>query len=147
MKKLAETHRAEIEKFTDLDMNSLTKLTHLYEFDRAVQCAAWGYPTEGAYYRDASSVDSALAIRIPYLAINSTDDPVSSCDFMYSGDQASYTNHGTVRSPRRRLCRTAKSNRTRTQYSAPPHSAATWAGSRLAVVGGTVVPFVIPYSC
>lgn len=86
MKTLAETHRAEIEKFTDLDMNALTKLTHLYEFDRAVQCAAWGYPTEGAYYRDASSVDSALAIRIPYLAINSTDDPISAEEALPYGE-------------------------------------------------------------
>lgn len=86
MKTLAETHRAEIEKFTDLDMNVLTKLTHLYEFDRAVQCKAWGYPTEGAYYRDASSVDAALAIRIPYLAINSTDDPISAEESLPYGE-------------------------------------------------------------
>lgn len=142
MKTLAETHRAEIEKFTDLDMNALTKLTHLYEFDRAVQCAAWGYPTEGAYYRDASSVDSTLAIRIPFLAINSTDDPVSPHDYAYLDDQASCTDSGTIRSLRRRLCRMAKSSRTLTQYSAPPLSAATWAGSRSVVVAGTVVPFV-----
>ncbi|KAI1867868.1 uncharacterized protein JN550_006675 [Neoarthrinium moseri] len=77
MKKLAETHKTEIEKFTDLDLEKISKLTFLYEFDREVQCAAWGYPTENAYYRDASSVDSVMAIRIPYLAINSTDDPVS----------------------------------------------------------------------
>lgn len=44
---------------------------------RAVQCALWGYPTEGAYYRDASSTDALLAIRIPFLAINAEDDPVS----------------------------------------------------------------------
>lgn len=44
---------------------------------RAVQCALWGYPTEGAYHRDASSTDSLLAIRIPFLAINAEDDPVS----------------------------------------------------------------------
>ncbi|KAK8066372.1 hypothetical protein PG997_013119 [Apiospora hydei] len=80
MKKLAETHRTEIEKFTDLSMEELTKLTYLYEFDRVVQCAAWGYPTEDAYYRDASSVDSVLAIRIPYLAINCTDDPISAAE-------------------------------------------------------------------
>ncbi|KAK7935750.1 alpha/beta fold family protein [Apiospora marii] len=80
MKKLAETHRTEIEKFTDLSMDELTKLTYLYEFDRVVQCAAWGYPTEDAYYRDASSVDSVLAIRIPYLAINCTDDPISAAE-------------------------------------------------------------------
>lgn len=44
---------------------------------RVVQCPSWGYPTEGAYYRDASSVDSLLAIRVPFLAINAEDDPVS----------------------------------------------------------------------
>ena len=36
----------------------------------------WGYPTEGAYYRDASSVDSLLAVRIPLFAIHAEDDPV-----------------------------------------------------------------------
>ncbi|KAK8002791.1 hypothetical protein PG989_002510 [Apiospora arundinis] len=80
MKKLVETHRAEIEKFTDLSMDELTSLTYLYEFDRVVQCAAWGYPTEDAYYRDASSVDAVTAIRIPYLAINCTDDPISAAE-------------------------------------------------------------------
>jgi predicted alpha/beta-fold hydrolase len=29
-----------------------------------------------AYYRDASSVDAINAIRIPFLAIQATDDPV-----------------------------------------------------------------------
>ena len=36
----------------------------------------WGYPTENAYYRDASSSDAVLAIRIPFLAISALDDPV-----------------------------------------------------------------------
>lgn len=45
--------------------------------NRVVQCRLWGYPTEGAYYRDASSIDSLLSIRIPFLAINAEDDPVS----------------------------------------------------------------------
>ena len=31
---------------------------------------------KGAYYRDASSVDSLLAVRIPLFAVNSSDDPV-----------------------------------------------------------------------
>ena len=46
-------------------------------FDREVQAPTWGYPTEGAYYRDASSCDSVLAVRIPLFAINAEDDPVS----------------------------------------------------------------------
>ena len=44
---------------------------------RAVQAPTWGYPTEGAYYRDAQSVDAVSAIKIPFLAINAEDDPVS----------------------------------------------------------------------
>lgn len=40
------------------------------------RCPTWGYPTEYAYYRDASSVDAVLSIGIPFLAIHATDDPV-----------------------------------------------------------------------
>ena len=46
--------------------------------DSEVQGPSWGYPTEGAYYRDAASTDSLLAIRIPFLALNAEDDPVRS---------------------------------------------------------------------
>jgi uncharacterized protein len=31
-----------------------------------------------AYYRDASSVDSLLAVRVPLLALNAKDDPIVS---------------------------------------------------------------------
>jgi predicted alpha/beta-fold hydrolase len=58
-------------------MSELNKVKYLYEFDRAYQCPTWGYPTEDAYYRDASSVDSLLAVRIPLLALNAEDDPIS----------------------------------------------------------------------
>lgn len=43
---------------------------------RALQCPSWGYPTEGAYYRDAASIDSMLAIRIPFFTVQAEDDPV-----------------------------------------------------------------------
>ena len=43
---------------------------------REVQAPSFGYPTEGAYYRDASSVDSLLAMKIPVFAISAEDDPV-----------------------------------------------------------------------
>lgn len=60
------------------------------DMSRAVQCALWGYPTEGAYHRDASSTDSLLAIRIPFLAINAEDDPVSTlysiCTYFMTDD-------------------------------------------------------------
>jgi hypothetical protein len=41
-----------------------------------IQCPIWGYPTEDAYYRDASSANAVLAIQIPFLAIQAEDDPV-----------------------------------------------------------------------
>jgi uncharacterized protein len=78
MRELSAKHKEEIIKYTKVDYEELTKLTYLYEFDRAYQCPTWGYPTEDAYYRDASSVDSIMAVRIPLLALNSTDDPISS---------------------------------------------------------------------
>lgn len=42
----------------------------------ALQCPTWGYPTEGAYYRDAASTDAMLGIRIPFMCIQAEDDPV-----------------------------------------------------------------------
>lgn len=55
----------------------MRNITYLHEFDRALQCPAWGYPTEGAYYRDAASTDALLGIRIPFLSVQAEDDPVS----------------------------------------------------------------------
>lgn len=43
-----------------------------------MQGPTWGYPTEGAYYRDASCCDSLLAVRTPLFAIHAEDDPVYS---------------------------------------------------------------------
>ncbi|KAH9837514.1 alpha/beta hydrolase fold [Teratosphaeria destructans] len=77
MRKLFETHREQILKNKALSEGRILKLKYLYEFDREVQCATWGYPTEGAYYRDASSSDSILAVRIPLLALHAIDDPIA----------------------------------------------------------------------
>lgn len=49
--------------------------------DPRPRCPSWGYPTEDAYYRDASSTDSVVAIRIPFLAVQAKDDPVSTSNF------------------------------------------------------------------
>ena len=49
--------------------NRLTRL-------RELQAPVWGYPTEGAYYRDASSIDSIFAIKTPFFVIQAEDDPV-----------------------------------------------------------------------
>ena len=78
MRRLSANHKEEIERYTAINYESLTRLTYLYEFDRAYQCPTWGYPTEEAYYRDASSVDSLLAVRVPLLALNAADDPIAS---------------------------------------------------------------------
>ena len=77
MKALFERHVDQISKNPRIDVNKVRNITYLHEFDRAVQGPTWGYPTEGAYYRDASSCDSLLAIRIPYLAIHAEDDPIA----------------------------------------------------------------------
>lgn len=76
MVRLVELHAEEICKNPKIDMEEVRKVKYLHELDRAVQGPTWGYPTEGAYYRDASSVDSMLAARIPLFAINAADDPV-----------------------------------------------------------------------
>ncbi|VUC26870.1 unnamed protein product [Clonostachys rosea] len=68
-------HRKILEEH--LDIEAITKVKTMEEFDRLVECQIWGYPTESAYYRDASSSDSVLAIRIPFLAIHALDDPVA----------------------------------------------------------------------
>ncbi|KAI1076278.1 AB-hydrolase YheT [Whalleya microplaca] len=78
MRTLASRHKEELDKYTNIDTKHLLNLKYLYEFDRAYQCPTWGYPTEEAYYRDASSNDSLLAVRIPLLAINAVDDPIAS---------------------------------------------------------------------
>ncbi|CAH0027085.1 unnamed protein product [Clonostachys rhizophaga] len=57
----------------DLIMNTTT----LTEFDTEVHCKPWGYPTVFSYYRDASSSDSVLAIKIPFLAPHAVDDPIA----------------------------------------------------------------------
>lgn len=77
LKKLIELHYNEVSKNPYLDFERIRKVRYLYEFDREVHVPTWGYPTEGAYYRDASSIDSLLAAKIPIFAINAKDDPVS----------------------------------------------------------------------
>ncbi|KAF5006831.1 hypothetical protein FDECE_6811 [Fusarium decemcellulare] len=77
LKELARTHREELEKYSTVDVDAVMDITYLNEFDRLIQCPIWGYPTEYAYYRDASSTDAILSIKIPFLAVNSTDDPIA----------------------------------------------------------------------
>ena len=77
MKKLIDLHYDAVSKDSKLDFAKIRQAKYLHEFDRDVQGPSWGYPSVGAYYRDASSVDSLLAVRIPLFAISAKDDPVS----------------------------------------------------------------------
>ncbi|KAF2432224.1 AB-hydrolase YheT [Tothia fuscella] len=73
-------HHEQIMKYNpDIDEAKVRSIKYLHEFDRYVQCPTWGWPTEGAYYRDASSIDAIYDIRIPVLAIHAEDDPIA-CD-------------------------------------------------------------------
>ena len=76
MKKLFNRHLEQISRNPKIDVAAVQNLTYLHEFDRLVQGPTWGYPTEGAYYRDASSVDAMMGIRVPFLGIHAEDDPV-----------------------------------------------------------------------
>ncbi|KAH8757515.1 Alpha/Beta hydrolase protein [Hyaloscypha finlandica] len=77
MKKLIDLHYDQVSKGSKLDFAKIRQAKYLHEFDREVQGPTWGYPTEGAYYRDSSSVDSLLAVRIPLFAISAKDDPIA----------------------------------------------------------------------
>ncbi|KAH1909762.1 hypothetical protein KXV57_000833 [Aspergillus fumigatus] len=80
MKRLFEQHVEEVSRNPRVDVEAVRNSTYLHEFDRALQCPTWGYPTEGAYYRDAASIDSMLAIRIPFFTVQAEDDPIASVD-------------------------------------------------------------------
>ncbi|KAF3053658.1 hypothetical protein E8E11_010455 [Didymella keratinophila] len=71
-------HKEQMLKSQVIKKEVIEQCKYLYEFDRHVQCPTWGYPTEGAYYRDAQSVDALVAVRVPFLGINAEDDPISS---------------------------------------------------------------------
>ncbi|KAH9883021.1 hypothetical protein J1614_000388 [Plenodomus biglobosus] len=75
---LFERHREMILQIEGVDEEKVRASRYIHEFDRNVQCPTWGYPSEGAYYRDSQSVDALLGVRIPFLGINAEDDPISS---------------------------------------------------------------------
>ncbi|KAL6910802.1 Alpha/Beta hydrolase protein [Trichoderma evansii] len=77
MKAMIDGHKKELKQYSNLDLTAIANTTYLNEFDREIQCPTWGYPTETAYYRDASSSDAILSIKIPFLAISATDDPIA----------------------------------------------------------------------
>ncbi|KAJ5902511.1 hypothetical protein N7495_003039 [Penicillium taxi] len=78
MKKLFEQHVDQVSTNPRIDVEAVRGITYLYEFDRHLQCPTWGYPTETAYYRDATSTDVMMNIRIPFLCVQAEDDPIVS---------------------------------------------------------------------
>lgn len=92
MKALAELHYDEISKIEGINWERIRACKFLHEFDRELQGPTWGYPTEGAYYRDATSVDALLEAKIPVFIINATDDPVSG---VFSSVGSSFANSDT----------------------------------------------------
>ncbi|KAK5945380.1 hypothetical protein PMZ80_002585 [Knufia obscura] len=95
LKKLYGYHKDVVLKNSAIDDQEVKNVRFLHEFDRAIQCPTWGYPTEQAYYRDASSTDSVLAIRIPFLAISAQDDPIV-CDFAIPRQEFLQTPYGVL---------------------------------------------------
>ena len=77
MRSLFQTHRTQLLANKSISIPGIDSAKYLHEFDREYQCATWGYPSEGAYYRDASSADSVLAVRIPTLVLHARDDPIA----------------------------------------------------------------------
>ncbi|MCJ1483883.1 hypothetical protein MMC06_004051 [Schaereria dolodes] len=80
MKKLFETHVEQISRNPRIDVEKVRSIRYLHEFDRELQGPTYGYPTEGAYYRDASSSDSLLAVKTPLFAIHAEDDPIAAME-------------------------------------------------------------------
>ncbi|KAJ5056312.1 alpha/beta hydrolase fold family protein [Bipolaris maydis] len=71
---MKQTFQQQVIKLTIArDVRKITKLIN----KSVVQLPMWGYPTTGTYYRDASSVDAVLAVKVPLFALNAEDDPIS----------------------------------------------------------------------
>lgn len=76
LKTLFKKHSKVTNMHPGIDIQAVQRIRYMHDFDRVVQLPMWDYPTVGAYYRDASSVDALLAVEIPFFAINALDDPV-----------------------------------------------------------------------
>ncbi|KAI5820555.1 medium-chain fatty acid ethyl ester synthase/esterase 1 [Pyronema omphalodes] len=60
-----------------IDAEKILAGTYLLEFDRDLTAKVFGYKTVGAYYRDASSVDNLLKVKVPTLVLHAEDDPIA----------------------------------------------------------------------
>jgi len=69
-----------VERFSDhkdIDVKDVMSCTTVKEFDEAFIRRYYGYMTVGDYYRDASSVGYLHGVKVPLLALNALDDPIS----------------------------------------------------------------------
>lgn len=110
----------------------------LYAYWHLPRCPTWGYPTESAYYRDASSSDAILSIKIPFLAISAIDDPVRIILVKYNR----LFSWQVFRLRSKKQSHSRNSAKTPTQFSPQHPSVATYAGSKLVELAGTLARYV-----
>ncbi|KAG0129831.1 Alpha/Beta hydrolase protein [Tuber indicum] len=77
LRNLFEIHIDNFSGDPRIDVDLVRRGRYLYEFDRDFTARIFGYPTVGAYYRDASSVDNLLKARVPTFILHAKDDPIS----------------------------------------------------------------------
>ncbi|KAA8908943.1 Alpha/Beta hydrolase protein [Sphaerosporella brunnea] len=77
MRALFEQHFEQLVKDDRIDVEAVRRGRHLHEFDRDLTAKVFGYQTVGEYYRDASSTDSLLKVRVPLLVLHARDDPIA----------------------------------------------------------------------
>ncbi|RPB05810.1 AB-hydrolase YheT [Choiromyces venosus 120613-1] len=77
LRNLFEIHVDNFVKNPRIDVDLVRRGKYLYEFDRDFTARIFGYATVGAYYRDASSVDNLLKVRVPTFILHAKDDPVA----------------------------------------------------------------------
>ncbi|PRP82412.1 hypothetical protein PROFUN_10112 [Planoprotostelium fungivorum] len=70
-------HRKTYENHEEISPSDIDRVKYLRDFDEYFTRRAGGYDSVDAYYTDASSSTRIHNIRVPYLAINALDDPIS----------------------------------------------------------------------
>ena len=77
MKQLIETHKTELAKFTNLDLESMQKVTYLNEFDRAVQYVPTHIRKEEIPNPQLDVQSGAIPPRMPITAMRHQSMPLS----------------------------------------------------------------------
>ncbi|RPA83900.1 AB-hydrolase YheT [Ascobolus immersus RN42] len=77
LKRLFEDHVDVLMNDPLINVEKIRATKYLWEFDRDLTAKVFGYPTVGAYYRDASSIDNLVKVAIPTFIVHAEDDPVA----------------------------------------------------------------------